>query len=131
MKFSLDKAVKAKSTGEKKEKRAPLEETPPRPSKFVKISDISIEEGPKPERPSGKKLQPDSPLVMCIYKATDNAGDMWEAYQGSEPKKLWQIQLASFGRPARQPRVALGQVFRRCTRRQMHTLPRLPLGRLR
>ena len=66
MKFSLDKAVKAKSNGEKKEMR-PVEETPQRASKFVKISDVTVEQGPKPERPIAKKLQPDAPVVVTIY----------------------------------------------------------------
>jgi len=92
MKFSLDKAISGKTTKAKKEKPEELEEA--RPAKFMKISDISIEEGPKPERPSPKKLSPDAPVVVCIYKATDSAGDMWEAYQGGEAKKLFQIQIS-------------------------------------
>ena len=89
-KFSLEKAVKADS---KKDKRPKVDETPSRASKFLKVSQITIEEGPKPERPSVKKLQPDAPVIVTIYKATDIAGDMWEAFQG-EKKKLWQIQIA-------------------------------------
>ena len=93
MKFSLEKAVKGKKDNGKKDKRPQLEEAP-RPAKFMKVSDVSIEEGPKPDRFPAKKLQPDAPVVVTIFKATDNAGDMWEAFQGGEAKKLWQVQIA-------------------------------------
>jgi hypothetical protein len=91
MKFSLEKAVKD-NTKKEPNKRTQIEE--PRQSKFMKISEIIVEEGPKPERASPKKLSPDAPVLVCIYKATDNAGDVWESYQGGDPKKLWQVQIS-------------------------------------
>jgi len=28
-----------------------------------------------------------------IYKSTDQAGDIWEKFKGSEAKPLWQVQI--------------------------------------
>ena len=32
-------------------------------------------------------------MEVVIYKATDDAGDVWESYKGGEPQPLWQISL--------------------------------------
>ena len=91
MKFSVDKAVKDK----KKEtpKRAQEQEEEPKKAKFMKTSQIVIETGPKPEKMTTKKLAVDAPVIVCIYKATDHAGCLWESYVG-DPQPLWQIQIS-------------------------------------
>ena len=46
--------------------------------------------------PSTKTLKkrPDvAPLNMCIYKVTDNAGDVWSKFKDCTMTKLWQIQF--------------------------------------
>jgi hypothetical protein len=91
MKFSLEKAVKDATPKKDTTKRAAKEE--PRKSKFMKVSEIVVEDGPKPEKQSPKKLTPGAPVVVCLYKVTDHAGDVWETYKQSEPKPLWQIQI--------------------------------------
>lgn len=91
-KFSLEKGVKG--TTPKKENKRTLEQEPRKCNKFMKVSEIVVEEGPKPDKISPKKLTNDAPVVVCIYKVTDDSGAVWEAYKGSEPKPLWQIQIS-------------------------------------
>ena len=91
-KFSLEKAVK--DTSKKDTHKRVQEQEEPKKSKFRKVSQVVVETGPKPEKISAKRLTPDAPVIVCIYKATDDAGCLWESYMGSEPKPLWQIQIA-------------------------------------
>jgi len=91
MKFSLDRAVK--DTTKKDTPKRVQEQDEPKKSKFMKISEVVVDTGPKPEKISTKKLTPDAPVIVCIYKATDHAGCLWESYMGSEPQPLWQIQI--------------------------------------
>ena len=41
-----------------------------------------------------KRRRPNvAPLNICIYKVTDNAGDVWSMFKNDKSTKLWQIQF--------------------------------------
>ena len=51
-------------------------------AKFVPaVSQLTIEQGPRPGRTAQRKPTTAN-FVVCIYKVTDNAGDVWTQYQG-------------------------------------------------
>ena len=60
--------------------------------KVPRAGDVVITEGPRPSaQPSGRSPTT-APVQVCLYKVTDTAGDVWEAYQEQE-EPLWQVQI--------------------------------------
>ena len=45
------------------------------------------------------RATPSAPVVLCVYKVSDNAGDMWALYKDSIVK-LWQVQIEHDARPS-------------------------------
>ena len=85
-KFSLSKASGAKET------KRPAEATSSGPpNKIPKVSEITIEAGPKASATPRRRLQI-APVQVCIYKYTNDAGDCWETFKG-DGIPLWQIQI--------------------------------------
>ena len=54
--------------------------------------DVELAEGPAPAQRPPTRLPAVAPVVVCIYKITDNAGDVWEAYH-DQAVSLWQCQV--------------------------------------
>jgi hypothetical protein len=63
----------------------------PRPLKVPKANEITFEQGPKP-RPYAGNLPLSAPVNVCLYKVTDQAGDVWDQFNG-EDIALWQAQI--------------------------------------
>ena len=64
-------------------------------SKAPKICDASIMGARAPTtRPPAT-----TPVNICIYEISDNAGDMW-ALRKDSPAKLWQVQVEHAARPS-------------------------------
>jgi hypothetical protein len=60
-------------------------------AKAPRASEVRVEQGPKPvERPH--RLPVVAPICVCIYKVTNDAGDVWGAHQG-KGIPLFQIQI--------------------------------------
>ena len=85
-KFSLSKA-----TGSKETKRAAESVASGTPSKIPKVSEITIEAGPKPSAPLKRKPAV-APVVVCVYRYSADAGDCWESFKG-DSVPLWQVQI--------------------------------------
>ena len=86
-KFSLSKA----SVGKSEAKRPADAAASGPPGKVPKVSEITIEAGPKPAATPRRKPAV-APVVMCIFKYTNDAGDCWEMYKGGGVS-LWQVQI--------------------------------------
>ena len=85
-KFSLSKA-----SGAKEQKRPAESAGSGTPDKVPKVSDITLEAGPKPSATPRRKPQI-APVQVCIFKYTADAGDCWETFKG-DGVPLWQIQI--------------------------------------
>ncbi len=85
-KFSLSKA-----SGKKETKRPADSVASGTPTKVPKVSEITIEAGPKPSATPRRKPQI-APVQVCIFKYTADAGDCWETFKG-DGVPLWQIQI--------------------------------------
>ena len=86
-KFSLSKAA----SGSKETKRVAESAASGTPSKIPKVSEITIETGPKPSA-TPKRKPAVAPVQVCIYKYTADAGDCWETFKGDNVP-LWQVQI--------------------------------------
>ena len=75
--------------------KRPAESSTTTRSKVPKVSEMKIME---PRTPM-TRVSTTGPVNICIYKITDNAGDLWALYKDS-PTKLWQIQIEHDARPA-------------------------------
>ena len=85
-KFSLSKA-----SGATESKRPAEAAASGPPNKIPKVSEITIEAGPKPSATPRRRPQI-APVQICIYKYTNEAGDCWETFEG-DGIPLWQIQI--------------------------------------
>ncbi len=85
-KFSLTKA-----SGSKETKRAAESVASGTPSKIPKVSEITIEAGPKPSA-TLKRKPAVAPVVVCVYRYSADAGDCWETFKGDNVP-LWQLQI--------------------------------------
>ena len=85
-KFSLTKA-----SGSKETKRAAESVASGTPTKIPKVSEITIEAGPKPSA-TPKRKPAVAPVQVVIYKYTADAGDCWESFKGDNVP-LWQVQI--------------------------------------
>ena len=74
MKFSLEKAVAPKRQPKRPAEEAP--QTEAKGGKMLKASQVLVEEGPKPQAApqSARKLLPNAPVNVVIYKACRNQG---------------------------------------------------------
>ena len=93
MKFSLSKAVAAASPQKGDNKREVPPESKASRSKALKLADVKIEDGPKPQVQNTRKLSATAPVQIVIYKTTDSAGFLWDRFKGTE-QPLWQIQIS-------------------------------------
>ena len=104
MKFSLAKAVPGAGKQLETTKRPAEQPQETRRSKVLKVSDVVVEDGPKPAAMVQRKFASNAPANLVIFKMADNAGDVWDRYKGSE-EPLWGLQLSqdSARLSARQP----------------------------
>ena len=69
------------------------------PAKVPKADEMTLlEQSPKPAS-TMQRLPAHAPVVVCLYKVTDEAGDLWNAYEGKEGVQLWQVQVSHDARP--------------------------------
>ena len=61
-------------------------------SKVPRASEVSVVEGPSPAQRLAGRLPAVAPVVCCIYKVTDCAGDVWDSYS-DQSLPLWQVQI--------------------------------------
>ena len=54
--------------------------------------DVQLVEGPTPLQRPPSRLPAVAPVVVCIYRVTDCAGDVWDKYLDQEVS-LWQCQI--------------------------------------
>ena len=87
-KFSLSKASGAKECNKRPAEAAASGGSP---YKIPKVSEITIEAGPKPSAAPRRRPQI-APVQVCIYKYTNDAGDCWETFKGDNVP-LWQVQI--------------------------------------
>ena len=87
-KFSLSKASGAKESNKRPAEAAASGGSP---YKIPKVSEITIEAGPKPLAAPRRRPQI-APVQVCIYKYTNDAGDCWEVFKGDNVP-LWQVQI--------------------------------------
>ncbi len=62
-------------------------------TKIPKASEVTLLE-PKPQRTAQRPGN--APVVLCVYKYSDDASDIWEGKEGS----LWQIQIEHEAKPS-------------------------------
>ena len=67
--------------------------------KVPKASECMVEEGPKPQR-AAQRLPTHAPVVVCLYKVTDEACDVYPHYEGQCGVKLHQVQIQHEARPS-------------------------------
>ena len=80
--------------------KRPAEPSQGRSSKVPKASDCAfIEQGPKPQR-AAQRLPVHAPVVVCVYKVTNEAADVWNLYENKEGIPLWQVQVSHEARPS-------------------------------
>jgi len=80
--------------------KRPAELSHGRSSKVPKASDCTfVEQGPKPQR-AAQRLPVHAPVVVCVYKVTDEAADVWNLYENKEGIQLWQVQVSHEARPS-------------------------------
>jgi len=77
-------------------KRSAEEATPTTTNRKVpKLSELKMmERAPITTRPSTS-----APVNICVYKVSENAGDLWAMYKESQTK-LWQVQIDHDARPS-------------------------------
>ena len=63
--------------------------------KVPKVSEMKIME----KTPVTTRATTSAPVVICVYKVSDNAGDLWALYKDSNTK-LWQVQIEHDARPS-------------------------------
>ena len=81
----------AAATTPAKKNQASVEPTSGRPAKVPKACEITVQDGPRPQQ-TPQRLPTSAPVNVVMYKVSDVAGDVWEAYQGKEVP-LWQVQI--------------------------------------
>ena len=57
--------------------------------KIPKVAEMKLEA----PRQNVSRAQTNAPVNMCVYKITDQSGDVWPAFPET---KLWQIQVPAF-----------------------------------
>ena len=60
--------------------------------KVPKASEVELVVGPKPQASARRLLPASAPVDVCMYKVTDQAGDVWEQFAGQDVP-LWQVQI--------------------------------------
>jgi len=83
--FSMSNAA----TGAKRSAELPTASS----KKIPKVADMKVEA----PRQQSQRPQMNAPVNLCIYKVTENSGDLWAAFPDT---KLWQIQLEHDARPS-------------------------------
>ena len=61
-------------------------------------SKIEIEAGPTPAKK--QRLPEKAAVVVCMYKITDRASDLWSHFEEGEEAALYQVQIAHDARPS-------------------------------
>eukprot|EP00973_Karenia_brevis_P041718 5773832-Karenia_brevis.AAC.1 len=67
--------------------------------KTPRAGDCVVEIGLKPQR-AAQRLPTHAPVVLCMYKYTDEAADIWASYEGKEGVQVWQVQMQHEARPS-------------------------------
>ena len=62
-------------------------------------SKIDIEQGPSTARKSLRGPEK-APVVVCIYKYSDRAGDVWSHFEEGDEAALFQVQISHEARPS-------------------------------
>jgi hypothetical protein len=58
-----------------------------------------VEQGPRPQRTTSR-LPTSAPVFVTVYRCAENAGDVWNLYEGDQGVSLWQVQLKHEARPS-------------------------------
>lgn len=95
-KFNMDVAVAIAS----KRTAEPMPPASTLPSKVPKADDVTFIEPPPKRAASTQRLPTWAPVLVCIYKITDEASDIWNAYEGNDGIQLWQVQVGHEARPS-------------------------------
>ena len=82
-KFSLERVATPSRTSESDAPRQPA-------NKLPKLSNLTIEAGPRPPPPQRMSLTAD--VQLCIYKYTEDASAIWDDVK-EDGVSLWQVQL--------------------------------------
>ena len=70
------------------------------PAKVPKASEVTLMEQPPKSASTARRLPAHAPVHVCVYKYTDEAGDVWNAYEGKDGVSLWQVQVEHDARPS-------------------------------
>ena len=57
-------------------------------AKLPRVSDISVEQGPRPAQ-APRRLPAVAPVEVCVCKYTDQAADLWDLFQGKDDVPLF------------------------------------------
>ena len=87
IRFSLSAAA----AGSKRVTETP---TPTKPE-VPRVSELKMME----PRVTTPRPSTSAPVNICVYKVTDNAGDLWAQFKDSTTK-LWQVQIDHDARPS-------------------------------
>ena len=59
---------------------------------------VALESAAK--KPAARRLPATAPLIICLYKVTSKAGDIWSQFEGIHDAGLFQLQLEHGARPS-------------------------------
>ena len=65
------------------------------------LSLVTFADTPRPLQNTPRRLPSSAPVKVVMYKITDDAGDVWDAYQG-KGVPLYQVQTAQGARERRE-----------------------------
>ena len=64
-----------------------------RSTKMPRAADIAVEQGQRPSQTT-RRLPANAPVDVCVYKYTDEASHLWDAFQDKQNVPLYQIQIS-------------------------------------
>ena len=68
--------------------------------KVPKANEVTVIELPKQATTTAQRQPGFAPVTVCIYKVTDEAGDVWSVYGSQAGVQLWQVQICHNARPS-------------------------------
>ena len=71
-----------------------------RSSKIPKASEMTMVERTPRQANIAQSLPSWAPVVVCVYKVTDEAGDVWKVFEEAKGVQLWQVQVQHEARPS-------------------------------
>ena len=68
--------------------------------KVPKANEVTVIELPKQATTTAQRQPGFAPVTVCIYKVTDEAGDVWSVYESQAGVQLWQVQICHDAHPS-------------------------------